>query len=65
MKVHILSNGITQLALTPDNEIEKLQLDQLFSNPEGVVIVQHKTLQLLDKNLVDTTVISNKTKEKL
>lgn len=65
MKVHILSNGITQLALTPENEIEKLQLDQLFSNPEGVIIVQHKTLQLLDKNLVDTTVISNKIKEKI
>lgn len=65
MKVHILSNGITQLALTPENEIEKLQLDQLFANPEGVIIVQHKTLQLLDKNLVNTTVISNKIKEKI
>jgi len=65
MKIHVLSNGITQIALTPENEIEKLQLDQLFSNPEGVTIVQHKTLQLLDKQLVDTTVISNKRKEQL
>jgi hypothetical protein len=63
MKINLVGNGILSIAITPENELEKLWLDQLFSNPEGVTIVQHKTLQLLDKQLVDTTVISNKRKE--
>ena len=61
MKCTFIQNGKLSLALTPETEIEKLLLQNLFSAP--VTTQLHDKLQILDKSIADTVVISPQRKE--
>jgi len=61
MKTTFIQNGKLSLALTPETEIEKQLLAELFKGQVDNQI--HEKLQVLDKALVDSVVISPKTKQ--
>lgn len=63
MKVTIISNGQpTRMVITPENEIEKLQLQSLFKGE--VEVRQMDKAQVIDVNLVDCVIIQPKTEQK-
>lgn len=63
MKVYIVNNGTTSILLTPENELEKMQLDRVFSAPAGVDIEMKEKVQMLNTALNDVVVITNKVKK--
>jgi hypothetical protein len=58
MKVHFITNGKTRLALTPSNDDEKRQLQELFKSEVTVTFLD--VAHLLDEKLLDTYVITPK-----
>jgi hypothetical protein len=58
MKTTFIQNGKLSLAITPETEIEKQLLAELFKSPVDSQI--HEKLQVLDKALVDSVVITTK-----
>lgn len=60
MKCTFISNGTMSLAITAETEIERLQLQEMFKTP-SIEAHMHEKLQILDKALNDTVVISLKT----
>lgn len=56
MKVHIVSNGNLSMVISPETEIEKLQIKELFQGP--VTATVSDTVQILGKNIVDCVVIT-------
>jgi len=56
MKITTIINGRTSLCITPETEIEKQILAELFKGE--VVCTMQEKLQILDKALVDSVVIS-------
>jgi hypothetical protein len=60
MKCTFVNNGKSSLALTPDTDLEKMLLQELFKNPD-IESHTHEKLQILDKAVNDTVVISLKT----
>ena len=61
MKCLIISNGTHQLVVIPETDLEKQLLAEIFKGE-----VDNRTydkLQVLDKALVDSVVISPKTKQ--
>jgi len=58
MKVHFIVNGKVEMALTPENDLEKMMLQELF---KGDVENQfHEKIQISGKALVDTVTITKK-----
>lgn len=56
MKTHLIKNGSISLILTPENEIERLLLDELFRTPVDVQAVEK--IQVLNTALVDSILIT-------
>lgn len=63
MKVTFIKNGSISLALSPETESEKILLAELFTTPTGIVCNMHEKLQILDKSIPDSVVITSKIKE--
>lgn len=62
MKIHILTNGSLKMLISPETEIEKMQLDSLFKTP--VDAKQMGTVRLIDIDLQDCVIIQPKTEQK-
>jgi hypothetical protein len=63
MKCTFVLNGKIELALTPENDLEKMMLQELF---KGDVENQfHEKIQISGKALVDTVTICKKQKDEV
>ena len=58
MKTHIIKNGDVKLILTPESEIEKMLLQDLFK--QEVTVQSVEKIQVLNTALVDSVIISAK-----
>ena len=56
MHVTMIQNGSISMVITPDTEIERLQLVELFKSPVDTSIIDKA--QILDKNIADSIVIT-------
>lgn len=61
MKITIVHNGVMSMAISPETELEKLQIAELFKGPVDSRIAA--TEQILGKNIADSVIISPKAKE--
>jgi hypothetical protein len=63
MKCNFAVNGKIELALTPENDLEKMMLQEIFKGD----LENHfyDQIQIFDKALVDTVIISKKQKEEV
>ena len=59
MKTTFIANGKLSIVLTPETEIEKLLLEDLFSK-QSVETYCFQNAQIIDKNVADSVVISAK-----
>lgn len=58
MKIVIVNNGITSMAIIPETELEKLQLKDIFQGPVDSRVADKE--QILDKNIADSIIITPK-----
>jgi hypothetical protein len=61
MKCTFAVNGKIELALTPENDLEKMMLQELFKTE--VESQFHEKIQIFGKALVDTVTITKKQKD--
>lgn len=57
MKINSSINGKISIVLIPENDMEKMILEEIAKNP--VEIFFHKKVQVIDKEYMDSVVISN------
>jgi hypothetical protein len=58
MKIHIVSNGVTSIVLTPESDLEKHQLSEIVKGE--IQLKMYPKMQLIDKELSDSVVITSK-----
>ncbi len=64
MKTLIIQNGKLSLILVPETELEKQSLSEIFKTGD-IEAHSHEKIQVLDKALVDSVVITSSSTPKL
>lgn len=56
----MFKNGVLSMAITPEDELDKVFLQELFKNTENIQIQVMEKIQVLNVALVDSVIISSK-----